>query len=120
MVVFTDGGAIWWLRLLRPGFRHVFIAVRRPGHWVIVDPLAHRMRVDLVPTADAADLAAWYRAQGLTVVATETRAPPRKEAPWAPLTCVEVVKRLLGLHARWVWTPYALYRALGGESGGTR
>nr|WP_246152307.1 hypothetical protein [Roseospira navarrensis] len=112
MVVFTDGREIWWLRLLRPGFRHVMVAVRRPGHWIVVNPLSHRVTLDVVPE-DAGDrLAAWFRAQGHTVVETATRCPPRREAPWAPLTCVEVAKRLLGLHARWVLTPHGLYRAL--------
>lgn len=113
LVVFTDGWEIWWLRLLRPGFRHVMVALYRPGHWVVVNPLAHRMTLDIVPEAAGTDLAAWFRAQGHTVVETTTRRPPRQQAPWAPLTCVEVAKRLLGLRARWVLTPYALYRALG-------
>jgi len=100
------------VRLLRPGFRHVLVALAGPGHWVVINPLSHRATVDIVPGDDGQALAAWFRAQGHTVVETTTRRPPRREAPWAPLTCVEVVKRLLGLHARWVLTPYALYQAL--------
>jgi hypothetical protein len=30
----------------------------------------------------------------------------------APLTCVTVVKRVLGIHAPWVWSPWQLYRHL--------
>nr|WP_246423569.1 hypothetical protein [Roseospira goensis] len=118
LVVFTDGREIWWLRALRPGFRHVMVAVARPGHWVVVNPLAHRTTVDVVPGAAGADLAAWFRAQGHTVVETVARRPPRRPAPWAPMTCVEQVKRLLGLSARRICTPYGLYRAL--TAGGYR
>jgi len=119
LVVFTDGREIWWLRVLKPGFRHVLVAVHRPGrgsggHWVLVNPLAHRTQLDVLADRPAAALAAWLRAQGHTVVETVTRVPPRREAPWAPLTCVEVVKRVLGLQARWVLTPWALYRHLTG------
>ena len=112
LVVFTDGQDIWWLRLLRPGFRHVLVALHRSGHWIIVNPLAHVTRLDLVADRSGVDLAGWFRAQGHTVVETMTRRPPRREAPWSPMTCVEVVKRLLGLHARWMLTPHALYRHL--------
>lgn len=112
LVVFTDGQDIWWLRLLRPGFRHVLVALHTAGHWLIVNPLAHVTRVDLVTDRPGLDLAAWFRDQGHTVVETRTRVPPLREAPWSPMTCVEVVKRLLGLHARWTLTPHALYRRL--------
>jgi len=35
-----------------------------------------------------------------------------KEAPWMPHTCVEAVKRVIGLHARFIITPWQLYRHL--------
>lgn len=113
LVVFTDAREIPWLRLLRPGFRHVLVALRLPGGgWIVVNPLSHQIRIDSVATLEGPALAHWFRAQGFTVVETMTRRAPRREAPWAPMTCVEVVKRLLGIHARWVWTPWALYRLL--------
>jgi hypothetical protein len=111
LVIFTDAREIRWLRLLRPGFRHVLVALRDPdGGWVLVNPLSHQMRVDRLAPMEPPDLASWFHSQGHTVLPTMTRRAPRREAPWAPMTCVEVVKRLLGLHARWVWTPWALYR----------
>lgn len=113
LVIFTDAREIRWLRLLRPGFRHVLVALRDPdGGWVLVNPLSHQMRVDRLAPMAPPDLAGWFRDQGHTVLSTLTRRAPRREAPWAPMSCVEVVKRLLGLHARWVWTPWALYRHL--------
>jgi len=113
LVVFTDAREIPWLRLLRPGFRHVLVALRLPGGgWIVVNPLSHQIRVDPVAALEGPALAHWFRAQGFTVIETMTRRAPRREAPWAPMTCVEVVKRLLGIHARWVWTPWALYRLL--------
>jgi hypothetical protein len=38
----------------------------------------------------------------------------------APLTCVTVVKRLLGIDAPWVWTPWQLYQHLCGPEHGFR
>lgn len=119
VVVFSGVTDLSGLRLLRPGFRHCFVVLRRGGAWVIIDPLAHGTRVDLAPAslaADAAAIAAAYRGLGLAAVVTEERDPPRRLAPVRPHTCVEVVKRLIGRHAPRVVTPWQLYRALEKET----
>jgi len=58
------------------------------------------------------DAAERWREAGFTVVGARVREPGRRPAPAAPLTCVEVVKRTLGIHARGILTPHRLYRAL--------
>jgi hypothetical protein len=45
---------------------------------------------------------------------------PRRRCAPAPLTCVTVVKRLLGIHAPWVWSPWQLYAYLSGPACGFR
>lgn len=118
VVVFTDAAELWWLRLLAPGFRHCFVVVRRSGAWVVIDPLAHYTRVDLAPpwrVRSAEDIAEVYRSRGLIAAITEVREPPRALAPIRPFTCVEAVKRILGLRAPAVLTPWQLFRMLEGE-----
>ncbi|KAF0112782.1 MAG: hypothetical protein FD149_2342, partial [Rhodospirillaceae bacterium] len=61
------------------------------------------------------DLAVLYRNQGLTVVETVLFVPPLRLAPWAPFTCVEAVKRILGIHVRAIITPWQLYKVLSGQ-----
>ena len=112
LVGFVDNGGLWWLRALRPGFRHCFVAVRDEPFWVVLDPLSHHTLVR-VETED--DLASGYRRLGITVVATRLRSPPPRPAPWRPYTCVEAVKRVLGIHAPWVLTPWQLYLWLRSE-----
>lgn len=114
-VVFSGETEIPWLRLLRPGFRHCFAVVRTGGSWVVLDPLSHCTRLHVL--AAPADWAPepWFTARGLTVVAASLREPPHRMAPWRPYTCVEAVKRLLGLHRPGVFTPWQLYRALRDE-----
>jgi hypothetical protein len=112
LVVFSDETALWWLRLLRRGFRHCFVAVPVAGHWVVCDPLSHRIDISLVDRTGGIDLAFWYRDHGLTVVETPLFCPPQKPAPWRLMTCVEAVKRVLGVHAPSVFTPWQLYRFL--------
>jgi len=35
-----------------------------------------------------------------------------KQAPWMPFSCVEAVKRVLGIHKSFILTPWQLYRFL--------
>jgi hypothetical protein len=37
-------------------------------------------------------------------------APPRRALAPMPLTCVEVAKRILGLRAWWIITPWQLFK----------
>lgn len=112
VVVFTDHTDIAWLRLLRPGFRHCFAVVQADGAWVIVDPLSHWTSLRVVPEIAGWRPQTWFRHLGLTVAETEAREPAHRVAPWRPYTCVEAVKRVLGLHLPQVFTPWQLYRAL--------
>ncbi len=111
LVVFSGRTDLRWLRLLKPGFRHCFVAIHDGRHWLTLDPLASRTELRVEPVPPDADLAAWYRGLGLTVVETAIARPVRPAA-WAPFTCVEAVKRAIGLQAWWVVTPWQLYRRL--------
>ncbi|MBI5164407.1 MAG: hypothetical protein HY985_10955 [Magnetospirillum sp.] len=108
LVMFSGRTDLWWLRLLRRGYRHCFVALEGEGGWVVIDPLAHRTVVLALPPCAALDLAAFYRQHGLEVVETAVAAPPRRPAPWRPHTCVESVKRILGISAPFILTPRQL------------
>jgi hypothetical protein len=66
----------------------------------------------IINKSKTVDLEEWYRHQGLSVIETCVRAAPLRVAPLRPLTCVEAVKRILGIHARSINTPWQLYRYL--------
>lgn len=104
-VIFADSTEIWWLKALKPGFRHCFVAVAEEPGWVVVDPLSHCTQVHLFHF----DPAPHYREAGLTVLETWRHAAPLRALAWRPYSCVEEVKRLLGMHAPWVWTPWQLF-----------
>lgn len=112
VVVFADATDLWWLRLLRPGFRHCFVALAFPAGWVVVDPLSHRTGVAHFPISQEFDLAQWYRERGLTVVTVKNISTEKRIAPVLPYSCVESVKRILGIRATCVLTPWGLYRHL--------
>jgi len=112
LAVFSGETEFWWLKGLKPGFRHCFLVLEIDGVWVVFDPLSHQTRFGLFPAGDAATLAAGYEASGCTVAPCLARPAPPKRAPLLPHTCVEAVKRVLGLHARGVLTPWQLYKKL--------
>lgn len=113
LVVFTGETEIQWLRFfLKPGFRHCFVLVRKGGRWISLDPLAHRIDLDAPEIPDGFDLPGWLAGRGLTVVPADIDRRVRSPAFCAPMNCVEAVKRVLGLRAWRVVTPWGLYRHL--------
>ena len=72
-VVFGGATPLWWLRLLRPGFRHCFVALNDGRHWTIVDPLAPFTDVTVLEVPPGYDLPGWFRGHGLTVTAASVR-----------------------------------------------
>ena len=112
VVVFCGDASIPLLRWLRPGFRHCFVAVQQSESWIVCDSLAHRTDLTVLRERTPKDLAEWYRNSGLIAVQTATRRAPLRLAPLRLFTCVESVKRVLGIHAPWVFTPWQLHRLL--------
>jgi hypothetical protein len=111
VVAFSGKAELWWLRALKPGFRHCLVALAQPGGgWILLDPLAHATRLAHLP--QLADPVDWFLAHGLLPVPVRPAAPAPRAAPWAPFTCVEAVKRALGIRARFVLTPWQLFRHL--------
>jgi hypothetical protein len=115
LVVFVDRTEVPWLRILRRGFRHCFTVLEQEqGLWTICEPLKHRMEVTLVEPPSLGALAAAYLEMGHRVCLGRRRVLPRPGWPPVPvpLTCVTIVKRLVGLRASHVLTPYQLHRHL--------
>jgi hypothetical protein len=110
--VFSGRTDLAWLRLLKPGFRHCFLALNDGRHWLTLDPLATFTELAVQPVPAEFDLAGWYRDQGLTVIEATVIRGHARPAPLAPFSCVEAIKRALGIHDRWVITPFQLYRHL--------
>lgn len=112
LVAFTGHTELRLLRLLKPGFRHCFLALPDRGQWLLYDPMAHATALQGLPLAPGVCAFDALLAEGYTVVPARVRTAPRRPAPPAPFTCVEAVKRALGIHARWIVTPWHLFRYL--------
>ncbi|MGX9962224.1 hypothetical protein ACVFYP_02815 [Roseomonas sp. F4] len=106
-----------WLRLLRPGFRHCFAALADEVGWTVIEPLTGRLVVARLPVAAGFDLPGFYRRAGLRVLGPFLPALPeaRRLPTLRPLSCVGLCQALLGPQAPSAWTPFQLFRALGGR-----
>lgn len=118
IVVFHgEGDGFWAWAFGRPGFRHCFVAINDGRAWITIDPCGDGTRVDADLPAGV-DLASHCRTLGYGVIETLVRTDRRHyRAPWA-FTCVEAVKRILGVHGWLIWTPWQLYRHLEARSHG--
>ncbi len=116
VIAFTDARRPWWLRFFPKGFRHCFAVVRDAGRWVVVNPMSHWTEISVLPeAADAADAQDVVRAladKNIRATVCAVAEPARRTLPPTPFTCVEAVKRILGVRAPWVLTPAALARFL--------
>jgi hypothetical protein len=121
LVVFADHVDCVWLTFLRRGFRHCFVVLRAGTLWLACEPLKDRIELAALALPPGFDLAAFYVGQGHRVL-QGCPPPPRSRQAFAPgpLTCVTVVKRLLGIRAPWVWTPRQLYAHLSAPELGFR
>ncbi len=110
----------WWLRGLHPAYAHV-VACREAAtqRSTIIDHRGLRLRVDTVPVPIGAFLrgllAPPYPAWVLAVEDRHAAADAARLR--GPLSCVEVVKALLGCTAPWVLTPRQLARHLRARMG---
>ncbi len=101
----------WLIRLTcRSGFRHCFAykgIPALPEVYLLVDPRSNGMRAGLATVAELHD---GY--EGVYHTAYGVPDYPRGWRPPGLLTCVSVIKHLLGVRAWWIITPHQLYRHL--------
>jgi hypothetical protein len=119
LVVFVGHAECRWLGCLRAGFRHCFVTLRDGNVWLACDPLKDRIELSVLPATEDFDLGDFYARRGHTVLRGLTRSDlTRRPFGVAPLTCVTVVKRLLGVRTPWVLTPWQLCRYLRADAQG--
>ncbi|WP_370153720.1 hypothetical protein [Ferrovibrio sp.] len=98
------------LRLLKPGFRHCHAYLPLQGGWIGLDPLSHWLALrGFAAWPAGADLAAHLRRAGHCALTVPVAEPPRRPAAPLPFSCVELVKRLIGLQDWRIRTPWELF-----------
>jgi hypothetical protein len=108
-VVFSGEADLWWLKILKPGFRHCFVIARDKKNWIVLDPLSPHLEVAVLPLPRMFNLPQWLESQNLKVLRAPIQRDHKKSAPLNIFSCVEVIKRFLGIHVRRIMTPWQLY-----------
>ena len=113
-IAFSGQADHGWLRLLRPGFRHCFAALRDDRGWTVLDPLTGRLLVVRLEVDRSFDLPGFYRRAGLTVLGPFEAAEAGSGSLLlaSPFSCVTLCRAVLGPSAPLAWTPRGLHRRL--------
>lgn len=112
LVVFSGQVSRWWLKALKQGFRHCFITLGNGQVWLTIDAMLNKTDVVIQPVAGDFDMKKWYESQGFLVVSVKIFNVGLIPAPVGFFTCVEMVKRIIGVHSFRIATPYSLYKFL--------
>ena len=127
-VVFAAGkrGTIW-SAFCRPGWGHCWLML--PAHYPEPGLLSDRYTIKIEPQAWGIDWAMWWEdpeeiarqwaVNGETVVRISVAVPPADNwfRPRGIITCVSVVKAMLGIHNWRLLTPWHLFLYLVREGG---
>ncbi len=112
LVVFSDDTDIWWLKVLRRGYRHCFVMVDTIAGWVSIDPLLRQTEIIGLGNIDHDVLTEWLISEGYTVIGATIRPLEKHVLPIPAISCVGHIKRILGITTLKVLTPWQLYNYL--------
>lgn len=114
-VVFVDNTSLWWLRLLKKGFRHCYLVLKiaESGIWMEINPMSNQIILNIYEYLPDFDYISYLsHEKNLKICPMKIKPAPLKSAPICLFTCVEMVKRFLGIHEHFIHTPHQLYTFL--------
>ncbi len=112
-VIFSGDTDIRWLKIFKPGFRHCFILLNDGVRWMSIDPLSPYTDIEIHHHIDAQfPLSEWLESKGYQASQASINKKHKRPAPWMFCTCVEAIKRILGIHNIFIMTPWQLHQYL--------
>ena len=105
-VAFGGNPTHWWTRFLKKGFYHCALLIGNGFEWILIDPVMHYTDLILMHQRHAPEI---LKNKGYLLVRTTLKMPKKVSFHFRPMTCVETVKRFLGLTNPKIWTPYQLF-----------
>ena len=110
LIVFEERGDQGIFRYLKHGFRHCFAILLHSSTTVSVDYIKSGLKVVSHDVARDSSAIAAFAALGASVVRVRNHKCSTAEYGVRLLTCVELVKQLLGIRSAITCTPYALFK----------
>jgi hypothetical protein len=114
-IIYEDSKA-WYLKFFKRGFKHCFIVAQcmySADQFMVIDYRPWQIRTRIIDKADLTVLLMMSVNKGHTVQDTFIRdRKPQDSYALASINCVTTVKRVLGLKAPWVLTPFQLFNKL--------
>ena len=112
-IIFTGETDLKFLQFLKKGFRHCFVVMQTENGWITIDPLY--LNIDINHYRDKQKnifLPQWFEQQGYKVVQAIINKPTKRKIYFSPYSCVEVIKKIIGLNNFFIMTPWQLYKYL--------
>jgi hypothetical protein len=97
---------------LKDGFRHCLCVIGNGHDWILIDPLKGSLQVETISGVDRNFIVNILSGSAKNVICGYRAANGSDNFSLRPLTCVELVKRAIGVDASFVLTPWQLYRRL--------
>ncbi len=109
IVVFEDNTTLWYLRLLERNFRHCYVILtnNESPKCLEINPMSNKLFIKSYHKKGLLSLL-----QDKKYVVVDCSFVPHKALPIALFSCVEVVKRIVGIKHRFLLTPKKLYTHL--------
>lgn len=108
-IAYTDKTELKCLKFFKRNFRHCFVLINDGEYWISVDPLSNYMDVVVHKVPIDFNMVQYLRNRGYIMQDVQPRRP-NKMSPIMPMTCTEAVKRIVGVHKWWIFTPNQLYK----------
>lgn len=116
-VIFHSHTELSYLKFLKPGFRHVSLVINDGENWISYDPLKTHTKINVLKILPSYEFNHYVKSfDEISYVKVKFKIDRKRIYFPGPFSCVECVKRTLGIHNPFILTPYQLYKYLRKEN----
>ena len=110
--IYEDKECHWWNKWFKIGYKHVYAIKFNGLFWIKMEFALGYTEFDVLPYDWHDTINDVLEGQKVTIQHVKAWRKPRYRVRliYAPWTCVEAMKSLLGIRAWWMVTPYQLYK----------